>query len=125
MSQNRSRDIDFERKRSNSLPTPSNVIFKKKEVVKFFSRRNSSDGDSSKSLESINFFMERNTYPELEVSDSEERLTEVCSKIHLHPKARYATKLPTPQVQEPETWKQRFRHDFRNFSRRMRRYLRH
>ncbi|GIY25924.1 hypothetical protein CDAR_279781 [Caerostris darwini] len=98
------RDKDFEKKRSKSLPTPSNH----KEVIKFFSRRNSSDSESSPSLESINFLAERNKYPELEVSDYEEILTEVCSKIHLHPKARYSTKLPTPHVQEPETWKQRF-----------------
>ncbi|GIY82564.1 hypothetical protein CEXT_298551 [Caerostris extrusa] len=69
MSLNRRRDRDFERKRSNSLPTPSNV-FKNKEVVKFFSRRNSSDSESCPCLESINFFMDSN--PELEVSDCEE-----------------------------------------------------
>ncbi|GIX95713.1 hypothetical protein CDAR_3531 [Caerostris darwini] len=124
MSLTRRRDRDSERKRSKSLPTPSRV-FKIKEVVKFFSRRNSSDRESNSSLESINFLTDRNKYPELEVSDYEEILTELCPKIHLHPKARYSTKLAITHMQEPETLKQRFLRVSRNFTRRIRRYLRH
>ncbi|GIY12280.1 hypothetical protein CEXT_606541 [Caerostris extrusa] len=98
MSSNRRTSCDSGMKRSNSLPAINSII-ETKGVVKFFSRRNSSDRESSSGLESINFLAERNKYPELDVSDYEEILTEVCSKIHLHPKARYSTKLPTPHVQ--------------------------
>ncbi|GIX79047.1 hypothetical protein CDAR_231921 [Caerostris darwini] len=105
-------------KRSNSLPV-INSIFENKAVAKFFSWRNSSDSESSSSLESIIFSIERKND-----SDDEERRTKEVSKIHLHPKAGFSTKLPIRHVQDPETWKQRFLRVFRNITRRIRRYFR-
>ncbi|GIX89270.1 hypothetical protein CDAR_371761 [Caerostris darwini] len=124
MSENLCNDREFGRKRSESLPA-SRIIFKDKGVVKFFSLRNLSGSESSSSLESINFLMEINKYPELDVSDYEEILTEVCSKIHLHPNARFSTKLARPHVQDQETWKHRFLRVSRNISRRIRQHFRH
>ncbi|GIY28197.1 hypothetical protein CEXT_166951 [Caerostris extrusa] len=83
------------------------------------------DSESSPSRESINFLEERNKYPQLEVSDHEEILTKEVSRIHLHPKARYSTKLAKPHIQTPETLKQRFLRVSTTSQRRIRRYLRH
>ncbi|GIY60584.1 hypothetical protein CDAR_527881 [Caerostris darwini] len=112
MSLNHRKGGDYGMKRSNSLPAISRV-FENKGVVKF------------SSLESINFLQEKNKYSVLETAYYDERRTEECSRIHLHPKAKFSTKLPRLPVQAPETWKQRFLRVSRNFPRSVRRYFRH
>ncbi|GIY31237.1 hypothetical protein CDAR_175491 [Caerostris darwini] len=96
--------------RSCSLPA-INSMFKTKGVVKFFSRIKSLDSESSSSLESMNFSKERKTYSVFETTDDDRKTPRQVSKLHLHPKARFSTKLP-PHAQKPETWKQRFRRVF-------------
>ncbi|GIY85593.1 hypothetical protein CDAR_205351 [Caerostris darwini] len=92
MSLNRRKDGDSRMKRFNSLPANSlPAVFKNKGVVKF------------SSLDSINFLKEKNKYSVLETADYDERRTEECSKMHLHPRARFSAKLPRLPVQEPET----------------------
>ncbi|GIY62528.1 hypothetical protein CEXT_237771 [Caerostris extrusa] len=110
--------------RSNSLPAIIST-FKHKGVVKFFSWRNFSDRESSSSLESINFSKARNKYSVFETADDDGKLTPEVSKIHLHPKERFSTKLTTPHVQDPETWKERFHRTLNNITRRIRRYFRY
>ncbi|GIX71537.1 hypothetical protein CDAR_81241 [Caerostris darwini] len=106
-------------KRSNSLPA-INSIFENKGVVKFFSWRNLSDSESNSSLESIIFSIERKTDSVLETTDDDGKLTPEVSKIHLHPKGRFSTKLPTPHVEESETLKERLYRTLNNIRRRIR-----
>ncbi|GIY51672.1 hypothetical protein CDAR_284251 [Caerostris darwini] len=108
-------------KRSNSLPAINSII-KTKGVVKFFSRRNSSGSESSSDLESINFSKERKKCSVFETTDDDGKDPSKVLKMHLHPKARYSTKLPTPHDQEPETWKERFHRALNNTTRRIRRF---